>query len=135
MNLFAYGTLIDPEIIRRAAGELPLCRWATLEGYERKAMRGKTYPGLRKKKGASVRGVLYFDLSAGAWDRLDLFEGEMYVREEVAVCLDNGPTAPAWVYVTAPAFLGELSSEGWEYEEFRRRGKDDFEELYEGFDR
>jgi gamma-glutamylcyclotransferase (GGCT)/AIG2-like uncharacterized protein YtfP len=134
MNLFAYGTLIDTEIMRRAAGELPDCRWGTLEGYAREALKGKTYPGLKKKSGSSVRGVLYLDVSAGAWEKLDRFEGERYVRKEVEVLLDDGSMAPAWVYATAPSFLFELSGEGWEYEEFRQRGKAGFEELYEGFD-
>ena len=118
----------------RAAGELPAHGWGTLKGYERRALKDKSYPGLKKKAAASVRGVVYFDVSAGAWEKLDRFEGDRYEREEVAVLLDNGSTASAWVYVTAPAFLFELSADDWDYEEFRRRGKAVFKELYEGFD-
>ncbi len=135
MNLFAYGTLIDSEIMRRVAGELPARAWGTLAGYERRALKDKTYPGLMKKGPASVRGIVYSDLSADAWEKLDRFEGDRYAREKVTVALDDGSASFAWVYVTVPEFLGELSAEGWDYEDFVNKGKAAFEELYEGFDR
>ena len=134
MNLFAYGTLIDPEIMRRAACELPRRGWGTLRDYERRALKGKSYPGLREQSGSFVRGVVYFDVSRPAWERLDRFEGDRYAKKEVTVLLDDGSTALAWVYLTTPLFLCELSEDGWDYEEFRREGKADFQELYEGFD-
>jgi gamma-glutamylcyclotransferase (GGCT)/AIG2-like uncharacterized protein YtfP len=119
MNLFAYGTLMEPSVMERVARELPNRQWGTLKGYERRAFKEKTYPGLVEKAGSSVRGIVYFDLSARAWERLDRFEGDRYTKKEVHVFLDDGPSAAAWTYVTAQEFIYELSDEGWDYEAFR----------------
>jgi gamma-glutamylcyclotransferase (GGCT)/AIG2-like uncharacterized protein YtfP len=133
MNLFAYGTLIDPEIVRQVAGEVPRHVPATLLDHERKMVRGKPYPGIREQPGGSVRGLLYFDVSASAWLRLDRFEGEMYARQAVSVLADGGMRLPAWTYLVAPAFLHELSDEDWSFEEFLRVGKAKFRGEYGGF--
>ena len=105
--------------MERVARELPNRQWGTLKGYERRAFKKKTYPGLVEKAGSSVRGIVYFDLSASAWERLDRFEGDRYTKKEVHILLDDGPSAAAWTYVTAQEFIYELSDEGWDYEAFR----------------
>jgi gamma-glutamylcyclotransferase (GGCT)/AIG2-like uncharacterized protein YtfP len=133
MNLFAYGTLIDPEIMREVSGELPRRQPAVLWDHERKTVRGKPYPGIRAKLGCSVPGVVYYDVSSDAWQRLDRFEGNLYVRTEISVVLPHGARVPAWTYLVAPTFHHELSNEEWNYEEFLRSGKRTFRGQYEGF--
>ncbi len=135
MNLFAYGTLIDPEIMRKVAGELPRHAPAVLYDYERKILRDRPYPGIRAKAGSAVRGLLYFDISAQGLDRLDRFEGKMYIRTEVSVIPEGGAAVAAWTYILSPGFEGELCDADWSYEDFLREGKAAFESGYEGFRR
>jgi len=133
LNLFAYGTLMDPEIMRRVALELPRREPGILRDHERKALRGRSYPGLRPRLGGSVEGIVYYEVPPPAWERLDRFEGEMYIRIEVAVLVGGGRTVSAWTYRIAPGFEGELEDTEWDFAGFVRHGKSSFEREYEGF--
>lgn len=133
LNLFAYGTLMDPEIMRKVALELPRREPGILRDHERKALRGRTYPGLRPKLGGSVEGILYWEVPPPAWERLDRFEGEMYIRTEVAVLVRGGRMVAAWTYRIASGFEGELEDMEWDFVGFVRHSKSSFEREYEGF--
>lgn len=133
MDLFAYGSLMDPEILRQVAGELPPRRPATLSGYERRRLRGQPYPGIRPREEGTVEGVLYAGLSPQAAARLDRFEGEAYRRQPVVVRLADGSRRPAEAYVLRSAEA--LDPEEWSFEEFLRTGKASFLAEYEGFGR
>jgi len=66
-------------------------------------------------------------------DRLDRFEGELYLRSEVTVRCEDGTGLPAWTYVVRPGNEGMLAEEGWSFEEFLRNGRSEFEGGYKGF--
>jgi gamma-glutamylcyclotransferase (GGCT)/AIG2-like uncharacterized protein YtfP len=133
MNLFAYGTLMEPDIMRRVALELPCSEPGTLRDHERRALRGRPYPGLRPRLGGSVDGIVYYDVSRSAWERLDHFEGEMYVRIGVAVLVRTGGTVSTWTYRIAAPYEGELEDADWSYADFARYGKSSFEREYRRF--
>ena len=135
MNLFAYGTLMDPEIMARVSGLRPRSENAALDGYVRKAVRGEVYPAITPRKGARVRGVLYFDLSPEAVERLDRFEGPMYRRRAVTVTAEaaGSEETAAETYVIAPENLDRLSDEDWRFDEFLKNGKGRFQRSYEGY--
>ena len=46
MNLFAYGTLMVPEVLRAVTGREFTWREAVLRGYVRLTVRGQSYPGV-----------------------------------------------------------------------------------------
>lgn len=118
MNLFAYGSLMDPEIMEGVSHVRRTAEPATLAGYVRKRLRGEVYPGVTAEPGSSVAGVLYRDVTAAAFVRLDAFESALYVRSEVEVHCADGATASALAYVMEAAHRSELSSEDWSYEHF-----------------
>lgn len=135
MNLYAYGTLMAPDIMQAVAG----CRLqsveATLEGYRRFGIRGEEYPGIIRVKGGRVEGVLYRDVPSEAMARLDLFEGEMYSRDAVMVQPgDKDKPLSAMVYVIKPEFTHLLTSEEWDFQNFLKHGKRLFEDGYGGFE-
>jgi gamma-glutamylcyclotransferase (GGCT)/AIG2-like uncharacterized protein YtfP len=132
-HLFAYGTLLCPEIMNEVAGSSPASAPATLRGYCRRAVRGEEYPAILPDPLGSVAGVLYRDLPAAAWERLDRFEGEMYERLPVQVKLQGGSMASASAYVVRPAFLSLLDAGDWDYDEFLRQGKNVFQRRYRGY--
>jgi gamma-glutamylcyclotransferase (GGCT)/AIG2-like uncharacterized protein YtfP len=80
-----------------------------------------------------VEGVLYLDLPASAWPRLDAFEGDEYQRSEVEVELADGRRLAAWTYVFKPEHAARLG-EGVGLQRFLETGKARFEALYMGFD-
>lgn len=94
---------------------------ATLHGYTRRAVRGATYPGIFSDVGGLVLGCLYQDLPDTAWAPLDRFEGEMYVREQVQIALENASVLAAEVYVVRPEFLHRLDTMDWDFDAFLHR--------------
>lgn len=99
-RLFAYGTLTDPEICGGLLGRTPASIPATLHGYIRREVRGEPFPAIVPHDGASVRGLLYGDLSAAELALLDAYEGGEYERVKVETVTEAGEVA-AWAYVWA----------------------------------
>jgi len=78
-HLFAYGTLMCDSIMREVSGfDLPAVP-GTLKGYCRRSVKGELYPAIMPYRGGCVEGVIYRCVPGLAWERLDRFEGEMYV--------------------------------------------------------
>jgi gamma-glutamylcyclotransferase (GGCT)/AIG2-like uncharacterized protein YtfP len=132
-HLFAYGTLMCEDIMEEVAG----CRLdpvpGTLGGYSRRSVKGEHYPALVPDRQGIVEGILYRDVPARAWDRLDRFEGEMYARRWVRISLPDGSMVPAATYVTRPEFLDCLEAFEWDFASFRHRGKAAFQRQYKGY--
>ena len=135
MNLFAYGTLMDPEIMRQVSGFESRSAEAVLQDYVRKALRGEVYPAITAREGVSVEGVLYFDLPPKAVERLDRFEGALYRRTEVVAFLEGSKRekVEALAYVIAPEHLDRLSDRDWSFERFLQTGKGEFQRHYHGY--
>jgi gamma-glutamylcyclotransferase (GGCT)/AIG2-like uncharacterized protein YtfP len=132
-RLFAYGTLMWPEILEEVAGCRLPSEPATLRGYARRAVRGESYPGIVEDPGGRVEGVLYRGVPPQAWDRLDRFEGEMYARTLVQAELADGIPLPAGAYVVKPAFRDRLDAIDWDPAAFARRDLARFRRGYPGF--
>ena len=83
-NLFAYGTLMWPEVLERVIGRRLTGEAAVLQGYRRLRVKNEPYPVIIPAAGAAVEGMVYRSLTAEEFRRLDLFEGEEYARRQVA---------------------------------------------------
>ncbi len=132
-NLFAYGTLMCNDIIQNVSGCLLGGMPGALRGFDRRSVRGEHYPALVQQGDGRVDGVLYCNLPESAWKRLDRFEGTLYTRQRVEVELADGSSLPATAYVWRPEFLDLVDSSGWDFTNFLRCGKSDFEESYQGY--
>ena len=132
-NIFTYGSLMCRDIMFRVAGCKTDYTQATLNNFFRSKMHNEEYPGIIAQRDAAVPGVLYFELTAKAINRLDLFEGEMYRRQEVEVIMENHDQATAMTYVIKPQFKHLLTDEEWSFSEFLAVGKEKFEQSYFGF--
>lgn len=121
MNLFAYGTLMSAPIMARVSRLRPDGVEAVLSGFRRYAVKGAAYPGVVPESGAQVPGVLYWDIPAVAWPRLDRFEGAMYRRLSVEVAVSGGGTEAAEVYVLRGAYRARLAAADWDFAAFERR--------------
>lgn len=103
MNLFAYGTLMDPRIIGRVTGRsFPKPVAATLQGY-RKHDTVLGYPVIFPDSEHSVQGVVFYSLTEQDWKKLDAYEDvnvnpPQYFRRLVTVRGAHG-TIRAYVYV------------------------------------
>lgn len=113
MHLFAYGTLMDPAIWSRVAQQECDSRPAILHGYEVRCLRGVTFPGLVECEGCSAPGLVYYNVSEAAMQRLDEYEDDFYQRIEVNVDLEDGTRQRAEVYLMHPAHRDIVLPDRW----------------------
>jgi gamma-glutamylcyclotransferase (GGCT)/AIG2-like uncharacterized protein YtfP len=118
--LFAYGTLIFPEVLEAITGRWRRPQNATLPGYARYRLKRHIYPAIIPKPGAAVHGVLYRNLDKAALTALDRFEDTCYERVRVRVMTARGPR-PAFAYVLPAARRHLLDEREWDPGRFRAR--------------
>lgn len=132
-HLFAYGTLMCGEIMEEVAG-VRLCHGpAILQGYSRWSVRGESYPALVPDGGGRVEGLVYLNVPEEAWEHLDRFEGEMYIRQGVEIALPGEKALPAETYVARPEWRERLDPRAWDFRAFLDHGKADFQRNYQGY--
>ena len=134
-RLFAYGTLMLPEVLRAVTARTFPGREAVLVGFARLGVRGETYPALVERRDAVTRGMLYEGLDSATLERLDVFEGELYERRRVRVRDDDQRQQDAFTYVVPERFHAILGAEPWDPEVFRTRHLQTFLDGYPGFAR
>ena len=121
MHLFAYGTLMFPEIWRRVVGREFGSQAAELVGFVVLQAQDDVYPVmLRSTSLDRVRGLIYFDLDDEALARLDDYESELYDRVAVDATLSNGETAACQAYVLPASHERIASSRRWDAAWFER---------------
>ncbi len=121
------------DIMNQVAGLQSNFASATLKGFKRSTIRGEEYPGIVAHPGSEVEGVLYFDLPPKAIERLDIFEGVQYSRQDVLVMTAQLTQYAAMTYVIKPEYCYLLTDNPWNYELFLTIGKSKFLETYLGF--
>lgn len=92
LPLFAYGTLRDPDILRSVLGR-PLVPHALhparAPGFQAGHYPGRIYPALVRVPGAAAEGLVITDLTPFERDLLDAFEGAEYLRQPIAVMIEE----------------------------------------------
>lgn len=125
-HLFAYGSLQLPEVFAAVTAQRKIGQPARIEGYARYRLKDLSYPGLVAECGAFTDGILYPDLDAEVWARLDRFEDVFYCRETLTVSVRELGEVSAEVYVVPSAELGLINRRPWSLEEFRQQHLSDF---------
>ncbi|WP_428304070.1 gamma-glutamylcyclotransferase family protein [Lacipirellula sp.] len=135
-NLFAYGTLMFPEVWERVVGGRYRQAPATVCGMRVVRAAGKLYPVMIAGAAEDVaRGIVIYDLSAEALTALDEYEASFYERVEVAAVLDDGSgAASAQAYLLPQSHRQLASDEAWVAEVFERDKMGDYFR-YLGWDR
>ena len=115
-DVFTYGTLMVPEVMRAVTGQAYTHQRAALHGFNRFRVRHEVYTAIIAAADASTTGRLYLGVDAASLKRLDDFEGEYYTRQSVTVMVtgDHGETHQAIAYVIADAHRHRLSDEPWD---------------------
>ncbi len=135
MNVFVYGTLMHPEVMRAITNRVHTPHGAVLTGYARYRVMGELYPGLTPEQDAETPGILFQGLTGAELRKLDAFEGSLYQRVRVAVRLEAGDSVEAQTYVIVPSCRYRLSDRPWSINAFGRQGLRQFIERYSGFRR
>ena len=118
-RLFAYGTLLAPELLRAVLGRALTGTPSVLFGYARFRVRRAAYPAIVGQAGATTRGELFTGIQTLEWNALDDFESSLYERRAVQVRLPDESTIEAHTFVIADPFRHRLTDEPWDLENFR----------------
>ena len=132
--LFAYGTLVLPDVLEALLGRALPAQPAQLAGYARYRVRGEVFPALAAEAGADTSGVLYTGVDQREWALLDRFEGELYVRRAVRVETPAG-ARDAWTYLVAAGREPLLTREPWDPRSFAEGNRARWLELCRAFAR
>lgn len=120
-RLFAYGTLMLPEVMEVVAGRRCVALPAVLPGHRRRLLRDAVYPVLLPAAGESVAGVLWDGLDDTALARIDRFEDAIYERIRRRVVLAGGEERESFVYLLRPEHHALAADDGWDEADFRAR--------------
>lgn len=119
IHLFAYGSLTFEHIWLEVTGKKNTFTTAFIANIARKKLMNKPYPGGIKTTGLPpLQGTLYFNLTTQQIERLDNFEGELYLRERHEVTLENGTKEHAHIYLIKNEYRSLVSDEDWELADF-----------------
>ena len=130
MRFFFYGTLIDPDVRRVVLGanaaRVAEIQPGVLKGWERRAVRGASYPIILPRARGRVHGLLARGLDAQAARRLQAYEGTAYERVTVEIALDDGICRRAFVFAASHRGRLKPAMSAWEYPAWRARHKTGF---------
>ena len=130
MNLFAYGTLMFPEIWNRVVGRADQefrRQPASVRGMAVYRAAGEDFPVLVAGHADDVaRGLVLFDLPEDVVAALDEYESDFYERVEVTATLDDGAIVPAQAYVLPDEHRAAATDERWTAEWFREEAMADY---------
>ncbi len=107
-----------PEVFRKVTGKLYRTQNAILNGYERFKLSGESYPAIIRKTDATTEGIIYFDISATDFEKLDHFEGDLYKKVNAPVHAKNQQVVNVILYVLKDGNELLLSQQKWDKSAF-----------------
>jgi gamma-glutamylcyclotransferase (GGCT)/AIG2-like uncharacterized protein YtfP len=110
--LFAYGTLLFPQVLRALIGRVPQSHAVCISGWRVAALKDRIYPGLVASSEGIAHGRLLVGLSADEWRLLDNFEDPKYELRQMT--LSSGHDGLAYVWVDD----ADTCSDAWDIESF-----------------
>ena len=135
MHLFVYGSLMFEEVWSRLVRRSYVKREARLHGFCRRKVREDVYPViLRSQDSDWVDGIVYLNVLADDFARLDFFEGDFYERRNESVVVEGSEKVTAAVYALKEDFCHMAEDASWDPDWFAREGLAMFLGGYRGFD-
>ena len=122
MNLFAYGSLILPEVWESVAGRMHPSETGSIRGFVRRTVRDATYPGILEtgNGGDTVSGVIYRDVDAASVEALDAFESDFYRRQALDARTRAESIVRCEAYVVPAEHAHLVSDTPWDLDTFAR---------------
>lgn len=125
-DVFAFGTLMYPEVLSSLLDSVPEMRSATLYGYRRCKIsipgREARGPAIITAPHQTVNGKILFGLSDRQMKILDLFEDAAsgYRRAQGVVRTTDGNEVSVQFYEATDEIRPYLSNEDWSEEDFKK---------------
>jgi len=126
MNIFVYGSLIIPQVMRRVTGRSFSSEEAFLRGYAQFRLKDEADAALIPFPDKETDGVVYYDVDEETAGRLDAFAGARFERIEVNVETEGRAWVEAQTHILRRAQRKRLATEPWDELKFRSRDMDAF---------
>lgn len=134
--VFTYGTLMFPAVMRAVTGRDFPSASGRVSGFERQGVRGEVFPGVVAAPGASVDGVVWFDVVEETLLVLDRFEDWLYERQVVDVVMESdGRVVSAEAWVVPGRYVSALDGCAWDAGRFEAEEMGRYLEMCRGFRR
>jgi len=124
-HIFFYGTLMCPEVYEAISGKPLEAKPATLSQFKIYSLQNRVYPGIIPSRDSEVKGLVT-KVDQETLDRLDYFEGEVYIRTLVEVTDTKKQLMKAWTYVLKESHYSLAQEEVWDYEKFVKTDLKDY---------
>jgi gamma-glutamylcyclotransferase (GGCT)/AIG2-like uncharacterized protein YtfP len=132
-NIFVYGTLMYREVWGKVVkGDYINCA-ATINGYERFAIKNEVYPAVIKYPNTQVEGIIWKGVNSADLDSLNAFEGEYYSLERGKAIDHDGQVISVLFYLLKDQYQSILESNKWDKHQFEFNHLDLFINTYFGF--
>ncbi len=82
-NLFVYGTLLSPEIVRSLTGKKFLSTPAKLQHFKRYIVKSCDYPAIIPFTDSVIMGMILENVDADSLKLIEFYEGDEYTRKKV----------------------------------------------------
>jgi hypothetical protein len=97
--LFAYGSLVVPDVLFALLARMPRSEPATLDGWSAWCLQGEQFPGLVEQRGATASGLVLYEMTAGERALVDAWETDFYTKRVVTPTVAGGGVIDADAYV------------------------------------
>ena len=123
-DLFAFGTLRDPDVIEKITGKKHKMVPATIEGFKAVHTKGNSFPAAIKDDKSTLKGVLVTGLSKDDWKKIEYYENQLYSTEVRDVNV-NGKKGKAQIYTINSKKIHPTKLE-WHYSDWKKKYKKDW---------
>jgi len=117
-DIFVYGTLQSPEIIKKLTGKSFKSTPAVLPRYKRYCVKECDYPAVIQQNDAQTTGLVLGNVDELSLDIISFYEGDEYEKSKVTVFV-NGKYEDALTFV----WVNEnemLENKDWDLQNFER---------------
>jgi gamma-glutamylcyclotransferase (GGCT)/AIG2-like uncharacterized protein YtfP len=137
MHVFAYGTLMFPEVWRAVVGREFDTVAGVAEGFAVYRVADAVFPAIVAAGERDIaHGVVYLNVDHASLARLDLFEDDFYERQTLWIDCDDGQRRAADTYVVPAENRKVLTLEPWDSASFvATGGLEHFIRRFQGFAR
>jgi gamma-glutamylcyclotransferase (GGCT)/AIG2-like uncharacterized protein YtfP len=117
-NVFVYGTLQSPEIVKKLTGKSFKSTPAVLERYKRYCVKDCDYPAIIQQNDAQTTGLILENVDDLSLDIISFYEGDEYEKRQVTVQTGDSPEI-ALAFVWAKGFE-LLEDADWDLVQFEK---------------
>ncbi|MBN1821227.1 MAG: gamma-glutamylcyclotransferase [Prolixibacteraceae bacterium] len=117
VNLFVYGTLMFPEIVKRLTGKSFISEPAVLKGFRRYSVKGCDYPAIVKEAGFEINGLLLLQVEDKSLQIITDFEEHQFkIKKITVICGNKNVDAVTFIWNDDPNLL---KNKDWNINNFR----------------